>query len=152
MQSAKTKTLCKFGTKTHRTDSPILCCFTQSGSCYRIHRKRSMQGPFQKRNLLSLLKVPDEQILEVEKKKTKQWANIFRSFSILPSHLTVGTSKTVTTIFRDVYKDIPFVIYCKAFTRSQSAGLYKQIKLVQCMNLLPAVSEVLLMLNSKLSL
>ena len=39
MQSAKTKTLFKFGTKTHRTDSPILCCFTYSGSCYRIHRE-----------------------------------------------------------------------------------------------------------------
>ena len=27
MQSAKTKTCFKFGTKTHRTDSAILCCF-----------------------------------------------------------------------------------------------------------------------------
>ena len=32
MQSAKTKTCFKFGTKTHRADSLIICCFTYSGS------------------------------------------------------------------------------------------------------------------------
>ena len=134
MQSAKTKTLFKFGTKTHRTDSPILCCFTYSGSCYRIHRKRSMQGPFQKRNLLSLLKVPDEQILEVEEKKTKQWVIIFRSFSILPSHLAVGTSKTgyhyfsrrlqrypICNILQGVYE----VLVCRLIQTNQIGTMYE---------------------------
>ena len=90
-----------------------------------------------------MLKVPDVQILEVELKKTKQWVIIFRSFAILPYY---------TTIIRAVYKDITFVVYRKAYTRSYSAGVYKQIRLVQCMNPFPAVSEVLQMLNNKFSL
>ena len=112
----------------------VLCCFTDSGSCYRIHQKRSIQGPFQKRNLLSLLKVPDVQILEVEEKKTKQWVIILRSFSILPSHSAVGTSETgyhyylrplqryhICNIFQGVYE----VLLCQRIQTNQIGTMYE---------------------------
>ena len=116
-------------------------------------KSRVSRALFKKRNLLSLLKVPNIQILEVEEKKTKQCVIILRSFSILPSHSAVGTSETgyhyylrplqryhICNILQGVYE----VLLCRR--------IYKQIRLVQCMNPFPAVSEVLRMLNNKFSL
>ena len=81
-----------------------------------------------------MLKVPDEQILEVEEKKTEQWVIIFRSFSILPSHLAVGTSKTgyhyfarrlqrypICNILQGVYE----VLVCRLIQTNQIGTMYE---------------------------
>ena len=90
---------------------------------------------FKKRNLLSLLKVPDVQILEVEEKKTKQWVIILRSFSInQTSHSAVGTSETgyhyylrrlqryhICNILQGVYE----VLLCRRIQTNQIGTMYE---------------------------
>ena len=136
MQSAKTKTCFKFGTKTHRTDSLIIYCFTYNGSITVIEYTESWvsRALFKKGTCCSCWKSPTFRFWrERKRRQNNEWLYLEVSQSYPPTWQSEHL-KQATTIIRDVYKDITFcnisqgvygVLLCRRIQTNQIGTMYE---------------------------